>query len=276
MSIPFIDASWALPSPMAPTPGPRVPQSGQGFGDLTVTGRYWLLDPATHGRGNIAVGAGLKAPTGRDDQTGFYPTLSGAWGQKAIDQSVQPGDGGWGVVMDAQSYLRIRHGLVFGTVSYLANPKNTNGTPSIIAGLGLSGPAYGTRLVNSVADQYLVRVGGAMRIPRTRHFSASLAFRAEGLRRYDLWGRSDGFRRPGYELYLEPGLSYSYKSQGFAFNVPVGLYRMRERDPYTGARGDATFPDYVFLGNYSIRFGGPKHHQATPVRPTAPAPPVSQ
>ena len=86
-------------------------------------------------------------------------------------------------------------------------------------------------MVNSVADQYLFRVGGATQIPGVRHFSGSLAFRAEGLRRYDIFGRSDGFRRPGYELYLEPGFAYVYKGQSLSFNMPIGLYRNRLPDP---------------------------------------------
>jgi len=49
-------------------------------------------------------------------------------------------------------------------------------------------------MVNSVADQYLVRVGGAISIPKMRHLSGSLAFRVEGLRRYDMFRRADTVR----------------------------------------------------------------------------------
>jgi hypothetical protein len=275
-SIPLINASWALPYPLSPKPGARVPQQGLGFGDLTFAGRYWLLDPAKHARGNVALGTGIKLPTGAADKTAFYPTLTGAWAQKAIDQSAQPGDGGLGILFDAQGYWRFGKSMIFSSGSYLANPKNTNATPSIIAGLGLSGPAFANKMVNSVADQYLFRVGAATPVPGARHFSASLAFRAEGLKRYDLFGRSDGFRRPGCELYLEPGFSYSYKGQSFSFNMPFGLYRNRLPDPYTGAAGDATFPDYVFLGSYSVRFGkGTNRLQRPPEKPTIPSPPVA-
>jgi hypothetical protein len=278
-SVPLIDASWALPYPLAPTPGDRVPQQGEGLGDLTVAARYWLFNPARHVRGNVAVGAGIKLPTGADDVTAFYPTLAGAWSDKAIDQSAQPGDGGVGMLFDTQGYWRFSKSMVYGTLSYLANPRNTNGTPSILVGLlgpAANTPANANKLVNSVADQYLLRLGIATRIPKARHFSGSLAFRAEGLNRYDVFGRSDGFRRPGYELYLEPGLSYYYKGQSFSFNVPVGLYRNRKPDPYTGAEGDATFPDYVFLGSYSIRFGkGHSKLQGPPPKPTVPSPPVT-
>ena len=70
---------------------------------------------------------------------------------------------------------------------------------------------------------------------------ASIAWRAEGLRRYDLIGRSDGFRRPGVEMFVEPGVTYSSGRNSISVNVPIAFYRNRKPDPYTGARGDATF-----------------------------------
>ncbi len=36
--------------------------------------------------------------------------------------------------------------------------------------------------------------------------------------------------------------------------LPIGLVRNRRPNPYTGAAGDATFPDYVVLVGYSYRF----------------------
>jgi hypothetical protein len=259
VGVPFIDSSWALPAPFAP-PGPRVPQNGRGLGDITAVGRLWVLDPRAHTNGNVAVGVGMKLPTGADDVSGFYPDIGGTtWSLKAIDQSVQPGDGGWGVIVDASSFWRFKQAVVFGSGTYLANPKNTNDTPSIIVGLGrASDPANFDKLVNSVPDQYLVRFGAAAPIPKAKGISASLAFRAEGLRRYDLFGASNGFRRPGYELFVEPGIAFSRQGHSVTFNVPIGVYRMRKPDPNTGLRGDATFPDYILLGNYSFRFGKPR------------------
>ena len=37
--------------------------------------------------------------------------------------------------------------------------------------------------------------------------------------------------------------------------MPVGYYRNRFPNPYTGAAGDATFPNYIFLVSYGYRFG---------------------
>jgi hypothetical protein len=37
-------------------------------------------------------------------------------------------------------------------------------------------------------------------------------------------------------------------------NVPIGFYRNREPNPYSGREGDATFPDYILLTGLSFRF----------------------
>ncbi len=43
-------------------------------------------------------------------------------------------------------------------------------------------------------------------------------------------------------------------SAGWSIYLPIGLVRNRRPNPYTGAAGDATFPDYVVLVGYSYRF----------------------
>ena len=117
-------------------------------------------------------------------------------------------------------------------------------------------PATGNadRFYNSVPDQYMVRLGAATPIGRTG-LAAMVAWRAEGLPRYDLVGGSHGFRRPGVEMFIEPGVSYAKGSQVYSFQMPIGYYRNRFPDPYTGAAGDATFPNYIFLASVGYRFG---------------------
>jgi hypothetical protein len=139
---------------------------------------------------------------------------------------------------------------LFGSGSYLINPRDTNGTPSIVAGLGFSIPGLD---VNSVPDQYLVRAGVSFPLLKQR-LSASVAFRMEGVPRYDLIGDSHGWRRPGYETFAEPGLTYNFGTSSISVYVPIGLVRNREPNPYTGAAGDATFPSATFLAGYSYRF----------------------
>src|SRR6185369_17638331 len=100
-----------------------------------------------------------------------------------------------------------------------------------------------------------------------RGLAGSIAWRTEGMPRYDLIGRSDGFRRPGLEMFIEPGVSYSIGRSTWSFNVPIGIYRNRKPDAYTGLLGDATFPKAIVLASYSMRFGGlPQFRRpATPI-----------
>lgn len=256
--IPWIAASWSIPSPTSPIPGPRAQQDARGLGDISVVSHYWLFNPATF-TGNVAIGGGVKFPTGTYDARDTFPDSQGRNNQlRYVDQSVQPGDGGWGFMLSIEGFKRLGRVQAFGSGNYLANPRDTNGTPSLTVSRlppGASPSAANfDRLVNSVPDQYLVRVGAGM--PVWRNLAANGTLRVEGLRRYDLIGPSHGFRRPGVELFFEPGVSWAARGQSFTINVPVGFYKNRKPDPYTGLEGDATFPKYIFLATYGWRFGG--------------------
>lgn len=255
LGVPLVQSSWAVPTPIRPTPGPRAKQEESGLGDVSLTGRYWAFAPES--RHNVSLGLGVKAPTGEHDATQVYPNIDGTNAAvKAVDQSVQPGDGGWGILLDVQAFRQLSKATLFASGTYLANPRDTNGTPSIIVGLGLAGsPGFAEEqlLVNSVPDQYLVRVGATVPLGKSG-FGASLAYRVEGLPRYDLIGDSHGWRRPGYEMFVEPGIAYSKNATTWSLNVPIGFYRNRLRNPYSGREGDATFPDFIVLTGMSYRF----------------------
>jgi peroxiredoxin len=267
LGVPFVSSSWANRDPRSPLPGPRVEvaQNGRGIGDISLTSRYWLFDTAKHLNRNIAAGVGVKIPTGNARAQDRYPDRNGENDQlRYVDQSVQPGDGGWGLVMEAHGFWRVNRLLLFGSGSYLANPRNENGTPSLVVARGGPPPVPSQfdRLVNSVPDQYLARLGGA--IPVWNGFSASLAWRVEGLPRYDLIGDSNGFRRPGSSMFIEPGISYSRGPHTLAFNVPIAYYYNRRPDPNTALEGDATFPRHIFLTSYSFRLGKRRATQPSP------------
>ena len=192
-----------------------------------------------------------------------------------MDQSVQPGDGGWGVMVEGQAFWRVKRTFLFASGSYLVNPKETNDTPSIIAILGLptnTGQFAGLS-VNSVPDQYLARAGGTVHV--WKGFSATLAWRMEGLKSYDLFGQSFGWRRPGTEMFIEPGVSFSQGPHTVSFNVPFGYYYNRHPNPYTGIAGDATFPRQIFLTSYSMRIGKRSAAPASDQPPPSPATPPS-
>jgi hypothetical protein len=272
--LPFVNSSWASRDPRSPFPGPRVEikQNGRGLGDITLSGRYWLLDTLTHPDWNVMAVVGLKTPSGNARTQDMYPDRSGENNQlRYVDQSVQTGDGGWGLMLESHGFWKVKRVFVFGSASYLANPRNSNGTPSLLVARGGPPPSAANfdKLVNSVPDQYLGRVGGTF--PVWKGLAGSVAWRVEGLRRYDLFGKSNGFRRPGTSMFVEPGFGYTHGSSTVSFNVPIAYYYNRRPDPYTGLEGDATFPREIFLTSYSWRFGGKSTPALQPPSPAAPA-----
>ena len=264
IGIPYVNSSWANRDSRFPLPAERreVEHNGRGLGDISVSGRYWLFDTKTRLNWNIAAGAGVKIPTGNDHATDFYVDTQGNNPQqRAVDMSVQPGDGGWGIMLETAGFKRIgSRVLAFGSGSYLLNPRDESDTPSIrlsrLPPNATPNPSQSGTWYNSVPDQYVVRVGASVSV--WRGFSGSLAWRLEGLPRYDLIGDSHGFRRPGKAMFVEPGVSYSRGNQTFTFNVPLGYFYHRYPDPYTDNEGDATFPRHIFLAGYSLKFGGRK------------------
>lgn len=74
----------------------------------------------------------------------------------------------------------------------------------------------------------------------------------------DAIGDSDGFRRPGYSIYIDPGLSLSKKKWLFTLSAPVAVYRNRLRsladerwteDTGIYRHGDAAFADFIILAS---------------------------
>lgn len=267
--IPFVEASWGIPSPRAGGPAARANENARGLGDITTLARVALFNPSTSSRSwNVTIGGGLKLPTGNNEATDVFPDNSGNNNvERYVDISVHPGDGGWGLLMDLQGYKQMGRFTAFGSGTWLANPKNT-GTPSRGNIVNTATPSN----VNTVSDQFVFRAGTQVGI--TRNISASIAWRMEGVPRYDLIGRSNGFRRPGVEMYWEPGLTVTAGRHAVSFNLPVGYYFNRFRNPYTGNPGDSTFPEYVSIATYSLRFGGKSmKHTQPPVSDQPPATP---
>ena len=68
-------------------------------------------------------------------------------------------------------------------------------------------------------------------------------------------------------MYWEPGVTFTSGRHSVSFNFPVGYYYNRFTNPYTKNPGDSTFPEYVNIATYSLRFGGAsKSRRWTPPR----------
>lgn len=219
------------------------------FGDASVGFRSWIFKPPTESGDNISVGMSIKLPTGIYNATGA--AVSG--GRPVIataDQSIQAGDGGTGFSIDLQAYKRVkfRNELYFAGV-YLFNPRNTNGVSTFRRANG--------EQVMSVTDQYLFRGGIGRALPWVRGLAASFGGHIEGVPVRDAIGGSNGFRRPGYAISLDPGLLYATGRYTVSLNTPVAVERNRKRsvaDYLNGTHGDAAFADYSLMLSVSRRF----------------------
>jgi hypothetical protein len=219
-----------------------------GIGDISIVGRMWLIRPPAENKQNISIGLGIKIPTGK---AGVIDTINTPAGPvtRAVDQSIQPGDGGTGLIADMQAFKVVGKATLFATGVYLFNPRNTNGVQT-----GRSRPS---EAIMSVADQYLLRMGVVHPFPKVRGLAFGIGARGEGVPARDIFGESDGFRRPGYAIAVEPGFIYSRRRDVWSFSLPVAVRRNRIRsvpDIMDNRHGDAAFADYLILVGYSHRF----------------------
>ena len=231
---------------------PKVVSHGVGIGDMSVGGRIWVLDPAREDRPrhNIAFGFSLKLPTGNE---GVKDTVDSATGPRVVvvDQSIQLGDGGWGLTLSTDMYRRLGKFTAYGSGMYLFNPRNTNGV--------LTGRGRASEAIMSVSDQYLGRVGVIIPVRKVRGLTASFGGRIEGVPVRDAFGKSDGFRRPGYAISVEPGVNYIMRGgrDVWSVTVPVAVSRNRRQsvsDIRDNRHGDAAFADYLITVGYARRF----------------------
>jgi hypothetical protein len=221
-----------------------------GIGDITLGAQRWLWRGPTEFGGNVAVSASLKIPTGINNATGSA-LYKGQTIKATADQSMQPGDGGWGFVLGAQGYKSMWHRAdLYGQGLYLFNPMDTNGVQTFRSQPGQS--------VMSVADQYLYRLGVSQGMPKVRGVALSFGVRGEGVPVRDLLGDSSGFRRPGSVISIDPGLMVNLRRTTLMVNGPWAL--RRDRPPsvpemQNGTKnGDAFFADYTVIVGLSHHF----------------------
>lgn len=225
-----------------------------GIGDIRVAGDAWILDPAKYMKGNIQMGLGLTLPTGDKDAMSTF-SVGGAGlipsaVSRSVDPSIQPGSGGFGLVFNLYAYRQILPRLnSFLTGAYTFTPQDQyTPTASSVAG-------YNTY---SIADSYNARSGLEYMLWPAHSLALSLAGRIEGVPVSDPIGGSSGFRRPGYAVSIEPGVTASWRSWTFSVTAPVAVYRNRLQNETEKAAAvpaaAAGFADYQLLFNLSKRF----------------------
>jgi len=237
VTLPMVNNNFSMLYPPQGSPqGDRHSFSANGIGDVSIFEQNWLLSPKSHPFGNVAVGVGIKIPTGMWNVQRVLPNETGlGYERRAVyPPSIMPGDGGTGIIVGINGFKTIRTppllrgNTVFGSASYLCNPRGTNGTSSIVQSLGVPlAPNFQNQLTNSVTDSYNLQLGTSIKLPHTwdnpklKTLRARLVYNWEGIPNRDLIGSSNGFRQAGYIMSCGPGFSYSHGKTMFILDVPI-------------------------------------------------------
>jgi hypothetical protein len=231
-----------------------------GIGDMRFSAYRWMFDPKKSHKGNIQLGLGIKLPTGSYNYQDYFFKKADSSVLGPVDQSIQPGDGGTGITFEFNGFYNFIHQLgVYGNFFYLSNPREVNGTSTTRGGaVSASAKKYNTDVM-SVPDLFMARAGAALMLgPVT--FAGGV--RVEGLPSTDLIGGSRGFRRPGYIVSVEPGVTYVAKKVSINLAVPIAVKRNRTQsnadkrqsaDTGIHKQGDAAFADYLVRAGITIK-----------------------
>ncbi|TRX01899.1 hypothetical protein [Flavobacterium gawalongense] len=239
-----------------------------GIADARLSVNYWVVDPKKAEKGNVMIGLGVKLNNGSHDEMDDAPQADGTTKSVVMDQAIQPGDGGVGFSVELQAFRQLT-GRLYGFANgyYLFNPRESNGTFKSAPKAGLEGYE-----IYASPDQYFGRAGFMAAVDKKENFTVSLAGRFEGIPAYDAFGGQVAYRRPGYVIAVEYGLSYRLGKHGFSLYIPYNVVKNRIQsaadlasqdlqnsvitDPskYVHVQGDAAFADYSINVGYSYRF----------------------
>ena len=243
-------------SPQANPGRNRFHTQSRGLGDIRVSANYTMMPSHTS---RLTLGAGLKLPTGNYAYKDHFHKRakdgSDSVIYQVVDQSMQPGDGGLGIIAEGSFVQNMSLSwLVYADGLYMLNPRNTN---------GIQRSRLNTMVPNgnefSVADQFFARLGARFTSGKMQY---GLGGRVEGIPARDLVGRNDGFRRPGYIISVEPSVLFSTGPHLIGVNVPIAMYRNRIRSVFDVQRsaelgspqhGDAAFADWLLSVSYAYR-----------------------
>jgi len=264
--------------------GIRYSMWAKGLADIRISANYLVFNPATAMKGNLLLGLGVKFNSGsytaRDNALILDPTTKlPVYQSQYVDQAIQPGDGGIGFSVELQGFKQLYKGIYgFANGYYLFNPKESNGTaksaPTVVKDQNgnVLGTLYGYNVYAS-PDQFFVRAGAMTSVLKSKNLTLSLAGRFEGIPVYDVFGGQAAYRRPGYVVAVEPGVTYRQGKHSFSVFVPYNFIKNRtqsaadianqnlqnsvitDESQKVHVQGDAAFADYSISFNYGYRIG---------------------
>lgn len=232
---------------------PRFATHTFGIGDIRFTAYKWLLAPRVTQKGNIQLGLGLKLPTGDYKFQDYFHWNDSTKVLAPVNPSIQLGDGGTGIITELNAFYFFNKKIsLYSNLYYLINPREQNGVPSTLGGRPVSDIAKKSGGdVMSVPDVFSIRAGANFSVDK---WSFSAGLRDEGIPVHDLVGGSNGTRRAGYNLSIEPGILYKMKKVSLYTYIPFIVSRKIKQN----------VPDKIvsqLTGVYTLSAGGSGDYQ---------------
>jgi hypothetical protein len=196
-----------------------------GIGDIRFIAYKWILRPTVRQRANIQLGLGIKFPTGAYNYQDFFYRNDSTRVLSAVNPSIQLGDGGTGIITELNTFfvLNAKRTLsLYGNFYYMANPREQNATAITFGRTPARIDSLANNIFLSVNDQYSIRAGINYSL---KNWAFSLGIRDEGIPVEDIVGGSEGVRRAGHNLSVEPGIIYKFRNVSLYAYVPVIVQR---------------------------------------------------
>ena len=230
--------------------GQRHENTAGGLGEVSVSASYWLRSAQLfQPGGNIAVGVGVKAPTGNNAVVGKSWRADGSAVPFPVAQAIALGDGGWGFILTAKGFRPImERTFVYAGGSYTLNPRKTTDV--------LRSP--GSAVHWASPDTWDASAGMSVLLSAHRGLSSSLGMLFYGTPKRDLiGGRDEGHRLPATVGYLAPGVGLTRGAHTVTFSVPLRAYMNFQPsylDDAASRPGGGGLAKHLIMSSYSVRF----------------------
>jgi hypothetical protein len=230
--------------------GQRHQNTSAGLGEVSVAANYWLRNAhALQPGGNVAIGFGIKAPTGKNDVSGTFWKADGTSVAFPVNPPIELGDGGWGFILAVKGFRPVfERSYLYGGGTYILNPKKTTDVVR----------SPGSTVHWAAPDTWDASAGVSTLVSTPLGLSVNLGALAYGTPRRDvIGGRDDGQRLPMTVVYASPGVGITRGAHTITFSVPVRAYmnfRPSYVDDATGFHGGGGLARRLILSSYTMRF----------------------
>ncbi|MBI2815609.1 MAG: hypothetical protein HYX72_01590 [Acidobacteria bacterium] len=240
--------------------GIRQKQVARGLSDIVAGGRVWLFGCDSHPDQNIALGSGVRLPTGESNYQVLYPNSQGRdFAKRPVFPGIHPGIGAWGLRLSVDSFKQFRYFAVFGSGQYMFSLRDQNDTLYMGAAMNPLGPeavAENVRYV-STPDSYLFSAGAATSVPKLPGVSAFFVGRIAGVPVHNVLTQTIGFRQPGWFFTIEPGLNFATKLASYNVSVPIRV-RQNVQPDFLGIPKNSDFAHLQVRVGVMFQLGGRK------------------